>query len=95
MAIISMNELSEDARVLNVVVGSEERDISLARDSTHVVLVYAESMQRLAPDEPIAALWDRIYLPPRVRTAWQPLIDSALAGVNRRPQTSHSLVALV
>jgi len=50
-----MNELSEDARVLNVVVGSEERDISLARDSTHVVQVYAESMQRLAPDEPIAA----------------------------------------
>ena len=40
-------------------------------------------------------LWDRMYLPPRVRTAWQPLIDSALAGVNRRPRASNSLVALV
>jgi hypothetical protein len=55
MVCVEVDELSQDARVRNVVVGSEQRDISLARDSTHVVLVYDESMRRLAPDEPIAA----------------------------------------
>lgn len=49
MVCVEVYELSEDARVLNVVVGSQERDISLAHDSTRVVLVYDESAQCLAP----------------------------------------------
>jgi hypothetical protein len=55
MVCVEVDELCEDARVLNVVVGSEEQDISLARDSKHAVLVYDESMERVAADEPIAA----------------------------------------
>lgn len=55
MVCVEVDEQYEDARVLMVVAGAEADDITLARDGRHTVLVYDESMQRVAPTDPIAA----------------------------------------
>jgi hypothetical protein len=52
MVCVEVDEDIEDERVVTVVVGTEDRDIALARDSGRTVLVYDESMERVAPSEP-------------------------------------------
>jgi hypothetical protein len=55
MVCVEVDEHVEDERVVTVVVGAEDRDITLARDAQGVVLVYDESMERVAATELIAA----------------------------------------
>lgn len=55
MVCVEVDEHVEDARVLTVVVGAEEQDITLACDGERAVLVYDESMERVAASDPIAA----------------------------------------
>lgn len=55
MVCVEVDEHVEDERVVTVVVGAEDQDITLARDVEQVVLVYDESMERVAPTEPVAA----------------------------------------
>lgn len=55
MVCVEVDEDVEDERVVTVVVGAEDRDVTLARDAERVVLVYDESMERVAPTEPMAA----------------------------------------
>lgn len=56
MVCVEVDEHVEDERVVTVVVGAEDPDIVLARDAERVVLVYDESMERVAPTEPVAAV---------------------------------------
>lgn len=55
MVCVEVDEDIEDERVVTVVVGAEGKDIALARDFERTVLVYDESMERVAPSEPVAA----------------------------------------
>lgn len=55
MVCVEVDEHVEDARVVTVVAGTDEEDITLARDAEREVLVYDESMERVAASEPIAA----------------------------------------
>ncbi|MGH3702047.1 MAG: hypothetical protein ACRDQY_21860 [Pseudonocardiaceae bacterium] len=55
MVCVEVDEHVEDERVVTVVVGAEDEDITLARDVARVVLVYDGSMERVAPTEPVAA----------------------------------------
>lgn len=55
MVCVEVDEQVEDARVVTVVVGTDEEDITLARDAERAVLVYDESMERVSASEPIAA----------------------------------------
>jgi len=55
MVCVEVDEHVEDERVVTVVVGAEDQGITLARDAQRVVLVYDESMERVAPTEPITA----------------------------------------
>jgi hypothetical protein len=51
------------------------------RDLYEIVLIEGDldDVRRwINPDE-LIRLWDRMYLPPWVRSAWQPLIDTAAA----------------
>lgn len=55
MVCVEVDEQVEDARVVTVVVGTDEEDITLARDAERELLVYDESMERVAASEPVAA----------------------------------------
>lgn len=49
------------------------------RDLYEIILVEGalDDIQRLVNGDALVELWDQMYLPPWVRTAWRPLIDSA------------------
>jgi hypothetical protein len=49
------------------------------RDLYEIVLVEGtlDDIRRLVNGESLVELWDRMYLPPWVRAAWHPLIESA------------------
>jgi len=49
------------------------------RDLYEIVLVEGtlDDVQRLVNGHALLELWDQLYLPPWVRAAWRPLIDSA------------------
>ena len=49
------------------------------RDLYEIVLVEGtlDDIRNLINGGELVPLWDHMYLPPWVRTAWQPLIDSA------------------
>ncbi|TCO60752.1 hypothetical protein [Actinocrispum wychmicini] len=55
MVCVEVDEQVEDARVVTVVAGTDEQDITLDRDLRREVLVYDESMERVAASEPLAA----------------------------------------
>jgi hypothetical protein len=55
MVCVEVDEHVEDARVVTVVAGTEELDVTLARDFQRDVPVYDESMERVAASEPLAA----------------------------------------
>jgi hypothetical protein len=48
MVCVEINERFEDARVVSVVAGAEEQDITVARDAEGLGLVYDESMERVS-----------------------------------------------
>ncbi len=52
------------------------------RDLYEIVLVEGTpaDIRELVNGAELVQLWDRIYLPPWVRAAWQPLIDAAAAA---------------
>jgi hypothetical protein len=54
-------------------------DPSRRRDLYEIVLVEGtlDDIRNLINGSELVRLWDQMYLPPWVRTAWQPLIDSA------------------
>jgi hypothetical protein len=58
-------------------------DSGRRRDLYEIVLVEGTSddIRQLVNGPELVRLWDRIYLPPWVRAAWQPLIDAAVAAV--------------
>jgi hypothetical protein len=49
------------------------------RDLYEIVLVEGtlDDIRGLIDGDELVRLWDQMYLPPWVRAAWQPLIDSA------------------
>jgi len=52
------------------------------RDLYEIVLVEGtlDDVRQLVNGAALVDLWDRMYLPPWVRAAWRPLIDSARAA---------------
>jgi len=58
-------------------------DSGRRRDLYEIVLVEGtlDDVRELVNGPELVRLWDRIYLPPWVRAAWQPLIDAAVAAV--------------
>jgi hypothetical protein len=54
-------------------------DIDRRRDLYEIVLVQGslDDIRTLVNGPALAELWDRMYLPPRVRAAWRELIDAA------------------
>jgi hypothetical protein len=54
-------------------------DPSRRRDLYEIVLVEGtlDDIRNHINGSELVRLWDQMYLPPWVRTAWQPLIDSA------------------
>ena len=58
-------------------------DPSRRRDLYEIVLVEGtlDDIRNLINGGELVRLWDQMYLPPWVRTAWQPLIDSARTAV--------------
>jgi hypothetical protein len=54
-------------------------DPSRRRDLYEIVLVEGtlDDIRTLINGAELVRLWDQMYLPPWVRTAWQPLIDTA------------------
>jgi len=55
MVCVEVDEETEDERIVTVVVGNDDDDITLARDADRQVLVYGETMERVAASEPAAA----------------------------------------
>ena len=57
-------------------------DPARRRDLYEIVLVEGtlDDIRELVDGAELVRLWDRMYLPPWVRTAWQPLIDAARAA---------------
>lgn len=54
-------------------------DPARRRDLYEIVLVEGtlDDIRTLVNGPELVRLWDRMYLPPWVRTAWQPLMDAA------------------
>jgi hypothetical protein len=52
------------------------------RDLYEIVLVEGtpDDVRELVNGGELVRLWDSLYLPPWVRTAWQPLVDAAIAA---------------
>jgi hypothetical protein len=57
-------------------------DPARRRDLYEIVLVEGTlaDIRELVNGAELVRLWDRMYLPPWVRSAWRPLIDSALTA---------------
>jgi hypothetical protein len=57
-------------------------DLDRRRDLYEIVLVEGnlDDITRLIDGPGLVEVWDRMYLPRRVRSAWRPLIDNARAA---------------